>query len=375
MRVLHLFANHKFTGPADPALILAEAEAQQGVEVTFACSSLPEEQENPLKNQIEDRQLDTIGGLRLPKHFDGLSAFADSRRLRRALAAGRYDLVHCHLANDHLTATIAGRGLEIPVVRSLYDLEPPVGMRARYALARSAAIFPPSDKASLRLEKSRGISKPRLTTISPVLDLDRFDRDPDDEIRHSWGCSSRSDVVIGVVARMQRHRLFDLLLEGFCIAAEECPQLRLVVLGRGTHRQEVAIGPAQRSKFSRRIRFPGYIDPRDYPRHLASFDLLVYLVPGSDGTCRAARESLASGVPVISSARGLLPELIPQGPGGRILEGEEASILAQHLVEFASDTASRPHHRHAAREFARDRFDPLRGAQRAIEAYEASLRR
>jgi len=369
MRVLHLFANHKFTGPADPALVLAAAQSDLGAEVTFA-SSTPRIGKSDLQKQVSARGLESLEGLRLPKHSKGLATITDVTRLRRTLKSDRFDVVHCHLANDHLTATIATRGLEIPVVRSLYHLEPPCGRRARHSLGRSSLVLAPSAEAARLLGESGLIDEERIDVVPPVLDLERFNHRSSSEIREAWGCAGE-DVVIGVVARMQPHRLFDLLIEGFNMAAREFPQIRLVILGRGTHQEEVAFKPARRSEFSQRIIFPGYIDPREYPRHLASFDLLIYLVPGSDGTCRAAREALASGVPVISTARGLLGELMPEGPGGARIATEEARSLADRLVELASSTESRQAHSRAAREFARLKFDPQRAAREVLEGYRA----
>jgi spore coat protein SA len=127
--------------------------------------------------------------------------------------------------------------------------------------------------------------------------------------------------------------------------------LHLEILGRGTYQDEVARFPARDSGMSERIHFPGYIDPADYPTRLASFDMVIFLVPGSDGTCRAAREALACGVPVISSQRGLLPSLIPE-TGGLLLADEKPETLTQAILSLAENSSLRQRLAQGAKKYA-----------------------
>jgi glycosyltransferase involved in cell wall biosynthesis len=168
---------------------------------------------------------------------------------------------------------------------------------------------------------------------------------------------------------MQTHRRFPALIEGFARAARGDAGLRLVVLGRGTHQVAVAHEPAARSGVGERIRFPGYADPETYPSLLPAFDALLFLVPGSDGTCRAVREAQAAGVPVIAAARGLLPELIAPGESGILLADDEPATIAAAIAALRADPARRERLAAGARSFA-ERFDAVRAAARVRELYE-----
>ena len=175
--------------------------------------------------------------------------------------------------------------------------------------------------------------------------------------------------MVGVVARMQTHRRFDELLEGFARAARGDPGLHLVILGRGTHQRTVAHEPAARSGVGDRIHFPGYIEPARYPAILPCFDALLFLVPGSDGTCRAVREAQASGVPVIAAARGLLPELIAPGESGVLLDRDDPDAIAAAIRGLRADPARRDALARGARRFAAERFDARAAAARVAELY------
>ena len=42
MKIFHLFANHKFTGPADLAMVMASSQQAAGAEVRFFSSTHPD---------------------------------------------------------------------------------------------------------------------------------------------------------------------------------------------------------------------------------------------------------------------------------------------------------------------------------------------
>jgi glycosyltransferase involved in cell wall biosynthesis len=107
------------------------------------------------------------------------------------------------------------------------------------------------------------------------------------------------------------------------------------------------------------VQFAGYVRGDDYVALVASFDVKVFLVPGSDGTCRAVREALALGVPVVASRRGMLPELVRDGRTG-VLVGEEAGDLAAALEGLAGDRGRLGQMAREARQDARERFDLAR---------------
>ena len=97
MRVLHLFSNSKWTGPAEPALNLCVALRTIGIEVEFACSPGPESRRNKIIETARDRGVEPILEFRLPKHRRLWSNFLDRAALRKYLRNRPFDLVHCHL--------------------------------------------------------------------------------------------------------------------------------------------------------------------------------------------------------------------------------------------------------------------------------------
>ncbi len=372
MKVLHLFSNYKFTGPADPALVLASALKEIGVDVTFAAGRTPAGDRGVME-LARERGLPLFEGLRLSKHGHPLAWIRDVVTLKRLLGRQHFDVVHTHLPNDHHIATTATQATGTPVVRSLYDFAVPRGRRSRISLDRTAALLAPTTGAADELSRVLPALRDRVSVVAPVLDLDRFHAIQNPETRAGWGISP-TDLVIGVVARMQLHRRFPELIEGFAQAAREDLSLHLVILGRGTNQQIVAHDPAARSGVGERIHFPGYIDPATYPTVLPAFDALIFLVPGSDGTCRAMREAQLSGVPVITTRRGLLPHLMAHDESGILLEKDTPAAIADAIRSLRSDEPRRRKLAGGAREFALRHFDAKCAAASTLEVYRSLTR-
>lgn len=331
MKIFHLFSNYKFTGPADPALLLAKSQQDLGHTVTFFGGNPTENSTHHLQQVAAQRGLDYSSALQLSKHLRPWSLLKDVSRLKRLIETEKPDWIHCHLPGDHLLACLA-KGSHSPlIVKSQYDLNPLKTIRGRYCRPNTDLWVTPTASATHRMLEWR-VPQNRILERPPVIDLIRFQPDS----RKSVPSLEVDPIRVGVVARMQRHRRFPELIRGFSQAARENPCLQLHIFGRGTHQNEVAKIPAKESGFSDRIHFQGYLDSEDYPARLRQLDILIFLVPGSDGTCRAAREAMACGVPVISSNRGLLPELIP-AEAGILLESDSPDSISRALLRLARD--------------------------------------
>jgi glycosyltransferase involved in cell wall biosynthesis len=179
----------------------------------------------------------------------------------------------------------------------------------------------------------------RVSRLDPPIDVARFSGATSGAARAAGrrrlGIAPEA-FTAGIVARMQRHRRFSVLLEAVRAVARQVPGFRFVIVGRGTHQETVAREPVRRMGLEETVVFAGYLEGDAYVDVLRSLDVKVFLVPGSDGTCRAVREAIAAGVPVVAARRDMLPEIVRDGVTGRIVD-DTADGLAGALVELASD--------------------------------------
>jgi GT2 family glycosyltransferase/glycosyltransferase involved in cell wall biosynthesis len=357
IRVLHLCSIHKVTGPAETALDTARALARiPGIRTEFAAGIGPSG-ENGLGSLALERGAATAElGLRLSKHFSPARALLDARRLRRAIRDDPPDIIHCHLPGDHIVAAL-GAPPSIPIVRTLYDADAPRRTwRIRRTLERRAdrIVCFSSAVAEALARAPSWIPRKAIARLDPPIDIERFDpARPLADRRKELGVPPEA-FAVGIAARLQTHRRFEILFEAISIAHREV-DIRLVVIGRGTHAEEVAREPVRRLGLHGTVRLAGYLSGDDYVATLKALDAAIFLVPGSDGTCRAVREFLAMGLPVIAVRRGMLGELVRDGRTG-ILVQDTPGAIAMAIVSLARDRERRERMARAARADAAKRF-------------------
>jgi glycosyltransferase involved in cell wall biosynthesis len=187
----------------------------------------------------------------------------------------------------------------------------------------------------------------RLAVVPGCVDVERFTpREPSGSHRRELGLRP-DDRLVGVVGRLQPHRRFDLLLEAFSQVRDRAPSLRLVVLGRGTRAHQVLHGPVARLGLGSAVISQYRRD--DYIEVLSLLEALVFLVPGSDGSCRALLEAMSMGIPGIVSHRGVLPETVCHERHGLVVS-ESSQELASAFYDLWLDPARWQAFGRAARE-------------------------
>jgi len=372
-RILHLFANYKWTGPADPAIRTAARLRARGLDVVWALAGFVHPGgEHRMAEELARWRVPVVTGLELRKHFHLRSLAADVAALRAILRRDRIDLVHCHLPNDHLIAALARRRLSRPpvVVRTLYDAEPPPrGLRTRFAFARTAGVLAPTPAVARAFAARFAMPADRVLVQEPVTEPRAR---AGDTLRARWGLGPQHRVV-AITARIQPHRRFDLLWDTAAHVCRALPDARFVLLGRGNAEdtQRLVHAPVAARALAPHVVLPGYLKEPDYSAALRSCDAFLFLVPGSDGTCRAVREAMAFGLPVVSTRRGMLPEIVapPGRPAAGVATDERADALGDALLRLLRDDAQRPQVAAAALQRALTDMDPARAAQELHRFY------
>ena len=112
----------------------------------------------------------------------------------------------------------------------------------------------------------------------------------------------------------------------------------------------------------------------EYVATLRCMDVKVYLTPGSDGSCRAAREALAMGVPIVAARRGHLVDLVEDGVTG-IQVGDDPAELAAAITGLHADADSRRRLSESAYQTAHRRYGLSLQARRVEAFYEEVLGR
>lgn len=374
MKVLHLFSNYKWTGPAEPALNLCVALRARGIEADFACA--PDAGASIVNKVVEtarDRGIEPVLDMHLRKHRSLFRNAADRRVLGRLLDTAGYALVHCHMDNDHEVAVGPCGRRGIPVVRSSYHgTGLPRTARNAWLLGKTHALIEPSaiareaDLAHFAFDAGRAHVGPG------AVDTARFDPARELPDGRRWLNIPPAAFVLGIVARMQTHRRYEDLFRAFRRLLDTGTDACLIVVGRGSKQEQVGFEPVRQLGLEDRVRFTGFIDGENYVGMLKAFDAGVFLVPGSDGTCRAVREQMAMGKPMVVADRGMLREIVTDGEDGFVAPGDADSLFAA-FQQLARDRARRTAMGRAARRTALTRYSLTAQAEAVTRVYEGLL--
>ena len=355
-------------------LKLALGQRSRGHEVWLACPEAPDDAERGVAREARAQGIPHALEISRGRGVRVFGDRAEVQSITRFCDAESVNVVHAWHTRDHVLALRVARlarGGAPAVVRSYRNAEKI--SRAPWSRllfgARTAGLLcvsPETARWNAELRQGRPIRG-----AFGAVDLDRFGRGGDAQAAREALGLAKDDLVIGIVARVQSHRRFDLLLEAARIAFASEPRARLLVVGRGTRRAELAERRAQQLGIADRVVFAGYRN-EDYPAVLRAIDVFTFLVPGSDGTCRALLEAAACGIPAVTSRRGALPEIVVHGETG-VLADETPESLANAWLALLRDEAVRLRMGAAARARAESSFTPERWADEVLSLYEEAL--
>ena len=328
MKILQLFSNWKWTGPADPILNLCKGLEERGHEVTLAYQKPPLPVEDSIEKRVRLAGVKATDQFRLNHairvyHPQFLrSNLRDILDITSYLRHEKFDILNVHHSHGHILGGIAARrcGHPVLVVRTDHKrdpLKPSLGNRFLISQLTDGMITF-SERARREDAEHFGLPPERVAKILPALDLDRYDPGREyKDMRTLFGIGPEK-VVIGMIARYQKYRRTAVFLEATKTIAKRFPNIKVLLVGRSSQMEESVVKPMKQLGVEEWVSLAGY-RTTDYLDTLACMDIFVFLMAGSDGTARALREAMAMGKPVITANRGMLPELVEDGVSGLVV--------------------------------------------------------
>ncbi len=205
----------------------------------------------------------------------------------------------------------------------------------------------------------RGVPRDRLYLCYNGVDTSRFY--PGRGARPHAG----ADLVVGVAAGLRPEKGIDLLIRAFATIAPDTRNVKLLILGDGPLRDELArlcesLGARNRVVFQ-----PGAPDVENW---LRGVDIFV-LPSHSESFSNALLEAMACGCCVIGSRVGGTPELIAEGQSGLLFEPGDVDDLARKLRLAIEDRSLRERLGAAAASFAHQSLSVERFVRRLEDLY------
>jgi glycosyltransferase involved in cell wall biosynthesis len=291
-------------------------------------------------------------------HVPGGSRLSLYRRLSRAIRELGPDVVHTHNALPLIYAAPAARLARARrVIHTKHGASPDYSI-APLVLARLAArtltAFVAVSEGTAETARSRERPPPGILRVIPNgVPLEQFGADPTARarIRAELGIPPGA-VVVGSVGRLAPEKDYPFLVRSVAPLLDE--GTRLVLVGEGGERGAIEAAIAEHVPPERRgfVRMTGA--RHDVPDLFASFDVFV-LSSKTEGLPLVVPEAMASRLPIVATAVGGLPSIVPREVGRLVPHGDEVAMRST-IDELVRSPEKRRALGAAAHAYAHDRF-------------------
>ncbi|MEP6591354.1 MAG: glycosyltransferase family 4 protein [Gemmatimonadota bacterium] len=368
MRVLHVTLSAAHGGRRDAILTLTEHLRRQGVECgLLALRNLPSDMADVVG------QVDYFEGLEIA----GRPTLRELAEVRRVCRARGVDLIHAHDGGSQYVASALR--LVSPSLRAVMTFHRTLGLESvglRNRL-RNAVTLPMIHKVLTATEERRSyflnhcpISPEKVDVIPLGIDMATFHPDTTarDALRAELGL--RPDTVLALaVGHCGPEKGIDRVVDAFAAARTRLGDTpwHLALLGGGapTHLEE--LHRRAREQLGDRVTTAGF--RTDVARWLQAADLLVH-APRLEAYGLVLIQAMASGLPVVATAVGGIPEVVEDGTTGTLVANGNDDGLTRAIVSMVEDAALRSRYGNAGLARARERFSAELCADRHRALYQ-----
>ncbi|MEM9022606.1 MAG: N-acetyl-alpha-D-glucosaminyl L-malate synthase BshA [Bacteroidota bacterium] len=285
----------------------------------------------------------------------------------------KLDLLHVHYAIPHASAAcmaqqiLESHGIYIPIVTTLHGTDITlVGRDASFepvithAINRSNAVTAVSESLKNDTLDHFGVQR-EINVVPNFIRLDRF-QTTSNSYRKQY--APDGERVLVHISNFRKVKRVEDVVRVFAKVREKLP-LRLLFVGDGPERNNIE-GLCRRLKTCDDIRFLGKMKTTE--KVLASADLFL-LTSETESFGLAALEAMASGVPVVSTNSGGLPEVNQHGFSGLLSDVGDVDDMAVNALHILEDETRLQQFKEQARLQAA-KFD----IESVLPAYEAVYR-
>ena len=269
-------------------------------------------------------------------------------RLRAALASIRPALIHAHLPRSGAVAALANWGTGRPMVYTEHSVWAAYSSMTRplaFVAARAAtAVVAVSDSVRRSCQQYARVPATRIRTIRNGVALERMKVAT---LRQDAG-----QLRLCAVGNLQPVKGYPYLFQALAALGDEA-DVTLDVFGDGPERAPLE-SIVRELGLTGAVHFRGQ-DP-DAASELDAYD--AFCLPSLiEGLPIALIEAMATGLPVIATAVGGVPEVISPGDNGLLVPPKDPAALAAAIRQLAGDPQLRAHLGARARETAAKDFD------------------
>ncbi len=349
-------------------LLLAKFLDKEKFTPLFACSKYP-----ALDKWCEKFEKEGIKVIRMNvKHKHDIRHYF---QLKKIIKTEQIDILHAHVWNP-ASCRFALKIKKIPILTTEHDpfkLGTVKNLFKKSTLKNIKKIVTVSENNKKILEALYPLHKEKIQIIHNGIDtswwksqLLRLADEDYSEIKRSVFHANKDTLIICTIAELHERKGHKYLIEAIEKLIKNFPNIKLVLIGEGPERKNLET-LIEKLELKRNIILIGR--QKEIPKLLKSSD--IFCLPSrreAFGLVNA--EAMITGLPVVASEAGGIPEIVKNEVTGYLVEKENSDALAEALKKLIISPEKRAQMGQAGKKRVLEEFDAKVMAQKYEDLYD-----
>lgn len=372
MKVLHLISGGDEGGAKTHVLTLLDRLIKEGINIELLCI-------------MEGRFTEDARKLGIPlkvisqeKRYD----FKTILKIKKYIAEGKYDIVHCHGARANFIAFFIKGGLNITFITTMHsdyklDFKDSFYKQAIFMPINAIALrkfdyILPVTKSFEKMLLKRGFKKEKMFVIYNGINFDKkINSIPRKEFLKKYDIPLKEGYTyVGIAARLQMVKGINHFLEGCKILLEQNEKIIFLIAGTGALEKQIKHFIKQ-NKLEKSIKLLGFI--KDIDNFYNAIDINI-LTSYSESFPYSLLEGARMKKATIATNVGGIPEMIKDFETGILIKPYNANEIAEKIKFFAKDKSIMNEFGENFYKDVFENFSDIKMAKIHIEIYERILK-
>ncbi|MDE6357115.1 MAG: glycosyltransferase family 4 protein [Eubacteriales bacterium] len=372
MKVLHLISGGDEGGAKTHVLTLLDRLIKEGINIELLCimeGSFTEDARKlgiPLKVISQEKRYD----------------FKTILKIKKYIAEGKYDIVHCHGARANFIAFFIKSGLNITFITTMHsdyklDFKDSFYKQAIFMPINAIALrkfdyILPVTKSFEKMLLKRGFKKEKMFVIYNGINFDKkINLIPRKDFLKKYDISLKEGYTyVGIAARLQMVKGINHFLEGCKILLEQNEKIIFLIAGTGALEKQIRHFINQ-NKLEKSIKLLGFI--KDIDNFYTAIDINI-LTSYSESFPYSLLEGARMKKATIATNVGGIPEMIKDFETGILIKPYNANEIAEKIKFFAKDKSIMNEFGENFYKDVFENFSDIKMAKIHIEIYERILK-
>ena len=240
-------------------------------------------------------------------------------------------------------------------------------------IKRSNKIIAVSDFTRRELLQYYDVKENNINVIHNGVDVAKFKPVADKEkARQELGFKT-NDIAILSVGRLYARKGLFTLIEAIPKVVRKFKNARFIISGKGqSNEKKKLLNHATKLGVKRNIIFTGYFPDIKLPKLYQAADVFAFST-FYENLPFAVLEALSSGLPVVTTNVGGIPEIIESGRNGFLVKPSDANKLANSIIYYLEHPAEASEMALLARKTILERFDWRIIVKKVLQVYDEAL--